>query len=264
MERLGIQGPSGEYTDGAVCGRKPSLVNHLQELLPETAEQANLDATEHGCVWGGPERPFRLERVADCANAANRSSTQQWTQNLGKHVGVLMRVDMGNTNTKALESTYLRSGFNFEFYFGNAASCYVYDECSEGGAEGSRGQREFTKGFERQCGLSVDEHDVAAHSEAGVERSDSCGSRGVTGDSHHRCRRKRTHLVEIQNGLIDTIRQTKIVGVYNKSSHRPFNYTGQRIQDRVMRAKYFAAVKITITYSKARDSECVLKSREGG
>ena len=74
---------------------KPSSAINRPEARPEPSQRADLGDAQPRSARRGAHRPLRLKRIAHRANAGRRGGAQHRPQHRGKHVRVLVRVDVG-------------------------------------------------------------------------------------------------------------------------------------------------------------------------
>ena len=85
-----------------------------RNLRLKPAKQDDFSAAHIGCVGGGVEAPDRLEGVADGVDACGLGCAQHGPQDRGKHVHVLVGVDMREPKAVTLQEGYLGGGFGFD------------------------------------------------------------------------------------------------------------------------------------------------------
>src|SRR5712671_721111 len=75
------------------------------------------------------QRPPRSERIAQRSDTADTRCSQERTQHTGEQVCVLVRVDVGDWNSRCLNFSDLRRGLGFDlFHVQTARNC----PCSKG------------------------------------------------------------------------------------------------------------------------------------
>src|SRR6185437_6396794 len=121
---------------------------------------------------GGPKCPGRLERVSDGTDSALHRRTNERPQHPGKHVGVLVSVNVGWVNTAMLETLYLSHGFGFDFGLRDVSPNKVKDKSSQGRAKCAVWGEGWNAAGEGRS--PVDQNYVAA---------DPCTERRSAGDS---------------------------------------------------------------------------------
>ena len=162
-------------------------------------------------------RFYRNERIADGAHAANPRGSQQRHQNLGKDVGVFVRIEVSDLETGGLNLPYLRSDFRDQLIAIEASQHGARGEGRKAGVElarlcrANRQQRIHRVRWRHR--RSVHQYDVASHGEIRrrARRSHRVLERRAIG---HQCRRRYDSTgVGFHNGSIHSCGQTKIIGV---------------------------------------------------
>src|SRR5260370_3365570 len=118
-----------DHSHRAVGRKQSSALRPLEELSGEGGQHAHLAITLPE-IWLIPKLPrghrcARNERVADRSTAANARSPQQRRENLGKDMGVFVRVEVSN-----LEA----GGLNFPYLCGDFRDQWIGIEASQHGA----------------------------------------------------------------------------------------------------------------------------------
>jgi len=97
-----IEASGGEDADGAVSGRKSFFRYDAVKGGLEAAQEAYLDAAKTGGVGRCMEAPGGFEGIADSADSGCPRGSQYWAQDGGKHVDVLVGVDVSEVDSAAL------------------------------------------------------------------------------------------------------------------------------------------------------------------
>ncbi len=112
----------------------------------------------------GSQRQARSKGIAHSANSAIGRRPQQWTQNLGEQMSVLVCVEVRYGDACGLDLANLRGGFGSDFVGVHAAGDGACGECGHAVAEVGRGgeRGKLPRGKNR---LAVGEHDMAANAQ---------------------------------------------------------------------------------------------------
>ena len=208
-----VRDAGGEDADGTFGGGEAGSADEAAEVSAMHVERGDGEVAETGCGGRGAAGPGWLKGVANGGDATGAGGAEQRSQDPGKDVGVLVGVDVGDTEAGSLEAANLRSGFGFDFGGADAAGVEVDGEAAEAGAQGLAVGAEGGNLRGRQRGDGVDEENVAADFKGGVGLGDGDGFDKKRGGSHEGRGGKRVALVEFSDGAIDAGGEAEVVGV---------------------------------------------------
>ena len=215
-----FDGAGGEDSDRSIGGFETFFFDDAAKTGLKAAEQDDLSAPHVGCVGGCVQAPDRLEGVADRVNTRGFGRAQHGTQDSGKHVHVLMGVDMRETKAETLQQGNLRGGFGFDFCGADARGEEALQETAQSGI--------------KEAGGSIEREGMARLSETGVpstrttwQPTPSVGmaraiftASSVAGSLRHEGGAgEHFGSVKLEDGAIDSGSEPKVVRVHDKSGH---------------------------------------------
>ena len=93
-DRVCVDDPGSGDGDGSIRGAEALLGEDTAEVRSESAQCEDFGAADKRGAGRCTDGPFRFEWVAYSVDVGRRGSAQHGPQNLGKHVCVLMSVDV--------------------------------------------------------------------------------------------------------------------------------------------------------------------------
>jgi hypothetical protein len=135
-------------------------------------------------------------------------------------VHMLVRVDVGETESVALKKGDLRGRFSFDFGRADAGGVEALEKRADGGVEPAciavdEGRNPV--GIGRRD--AVDKDDVTADAEGGHGERHLHGFFSGCGPGHERCAGKDLRSVELEYGAVDSGSHPEIVGVHDEARH---------------------------------------------
>jgi len=109
-----VEGAGGEDADCALGGGEAFFGDNAEEFGAEGAEDLDLGAAEPSRLGRGADGPGGFEGVTDGADAGFAGGAEDRAQNLRKHVGVFVGVDVGEMQASVLQEGDLGGGFGFD------------------------------------------------------------------------------------------------------------------------------------------------------
>jgi hypothetical protein len=252
-----VRGSGGEDTDGAAGGGEPGGEDRTLEGSVLGLEGDDRETAEGRDAFGGAEGPGRLERIADGWDAAGASGAEERTQDSWKKVRVLVRIDVGDVQTGALQAADLGGSFRDDFRGADAESEEVADEGSQCWPEGLAVGAEGWDLGRREGRGSIDKKDVAADFEAwigsdggdGVVEEGTCGHKGRGGE--------RVALVEFGDGAIDAGSEAEVVGVDDEGHGISVQRSAIRAVDGWVEGGVVVHLELAVDFEAARAGEDV-------
>ena len=177
------------------------------------AEGDDGEAAETAGAFCRAQSPGGFEGVADGWDAAGESRIEEGSEDSREEVGVLVRIDMGDTEAGVLEAADLGSGFGGDFRCANAEGEEVADEGGKGWPERRAVGAEGGDLFRRESGGSVDEEDVAADFELWIGVGDGDGVVKEGPGGHESGGGERAGAMEFDDGAVDAGGEAEVVGV---------------------------------------------------
>jgi len=110
----GIDRPGTGDRDGAIGSDEAFFRDDAPEVGPKPAQRPHLSRSHPGSAGGGVHRPFWLKGIAHRANSGSPRRAQNRAQNARKHVGVLVRIDVGEVKAALLQQENLCRGLGFD------------------------------------------------------------------------------------------------------------------------------------------------------
>jgi hypothetical protein len=216
----GVERTGGQHTDGSVGGGKTGLPDVLHKLRAQAAQEPDLKFPGPWRMGGCGGGPFGLEGIADGVNSAMPRGAQERTQHGREHVGVLVRVQMGEVHPGGLQAVNLGSGFEFDLGLGNGSAQQVGDEGPQRWPKASRSRRKAGNFMRRERGSAIHQDDMAAHPErAAVGKRLGCSGGEMRGGRHEGRGGQGACVMQFHDGLIDAGGQAEIVSVENELGH---------------------------------------------
>ena len=176
-EGCGVELAGGRDCNGAVGGEDVGVaqLGVRFEARAQATDEADGE-TAHAAAVVERERPVRLEGVADGADSTAIGDLQKRASDGRKEMRVLVRVDVGNADPRALKLLNLREGFARNLFFADLSEQKSPHKIDQRWAEVfAVGTEERGDGAGRRDGRAVGEHDVAANAERGVGAGDGNG-----------------------------------------------------------------------------------------
>ena len=103
MNSRDVQDAGGENPDSSIRGPETFLFDEAPEAGLKAAQEDDLGAAQVRRVSGCVQAPDRFEGVANGTDAGGPGGAQDRAQDPGKHVHVLMGVDVSETQAGALQ-----------------------------------------------------------------------------------------------------------------------------------------------------------------
>src|SRR5882724_356807 len=159
----------------------------------------------------------RLERISYRPNTARFSRAQQRAQDLRKHMGVLMAVDVHQRDAARLDLAYLRFHFPLDFFHSNLLADCGNCELLQAAAKAWRVTCQRAQILcERH---SINQYDVTSSLEAGLCHGQiDCGIRSP-GIGHERGRSYNAGSIALNDRAVDARGQAKIICVNDETTH---------------------------------------------
>ena len=187
----------------------------------EQAQQADFRSANQRSSGRGAEAPGWLKGVAHAADSGGLGGPQHRPEHSGKHVGVLVRIDVGERDASGLKQGDLRGGFGFYPGGMNAPGEKPLEKCVQRGLEATRAPvhqcGQLRRGKDR---LPIHENHVAADAQRGCPAGHLDGFLSGCGPGHQRGAGQRSGAVQLEDGAVDPGGQPKIVGIEDKTAHR--------------------------------------------
>jgi len=118
---VGVEDTGCSDGDGSVGCCEALLCNDAAEDGLNPAQGADLSEAHPRSAGRAMDRPGWLEGIADDLNSATTGGAENRPENGRKHVRVLVRVNVGEAQSLALQRFDLRAGFGLDFGGANAA-----------------------------------------------------------------------------------------------------------------------------------------------
>ena len=216
----GIECSGSEDAQRSAGGGESVFRDEVVKAGSEQVKEADLGTAGEWRARGGVNTPRRLEGIANSADAAGVRGAKNGAEHAREHVGVLVRVDVGEGDAAGLQELNLGARFGFDFAGLNFAANEALEKAFEGGVKAAGFLfGEGGKSGEIVHGIAIDEDDVAADSQGRRGMSDSDGLLGGSGASHERGAGEDALPVQFKDGTVDTGGEAKVVGVYDEAGH---------------------------------------------
>ena len=224
-----IEASGGQYADGAIGGDEALFRDDAVEGRLEPAQKAHLRTAKQGRAGSCMQAPGGLKRVADGADSSGSRGSQYGSQDGGKHVDVLVGVNVREAEPTAFEQGDLGSGFGLnsgrdlsargQSGGGTVEQTKKASECGTESPGNWVGQGwDFAMGGKHR--LAINQNQMAADAERGHgERYFDCiaGARSV---GHERGAGQDAGLVQLRHRAVDSARQAEVVRVDDEAPHR--------------------------------------------
>ena len=212
-----VECSGGQHAQRAICRPEPGGAYNSQELAAKEPQRADLQPTCSGGILSEAKRPFRLKRIADGRHTTCTSGADQRSEHAWKHVGVLVRVHVGNGDAGRLDLTNLRDGFALDLCGCDAASEEVNHKSVETGTEAAVG-RKRGKFIRMQFRPPIHEDHMAADSERRLFEGCMYGIAKGRSRCHECCGGQRLCGIQVEDGAVHAFRQTEIIGIDDEAA----------------------------------------------
>lgn len=224
-----VESAGGKHAERSRGGGESFFRDDAAECGVQEPQQADLGATNEWGARCGSDAPGRLEWVADGADAAGPGGAQHRSQDTGKHVRVLVGVDVGEADAAGLKRLDLGDSFSFNLIVhvsrtGWSRSMAAVDcpqEFAEGGLEAVGGRIGEAR-YVVNCGedrLPVDKDDVTTDAERWRAERNVDGFIGCRCARHERCAGQHSCIVKLEDGAVHASGQPEVIGVYDEAVH---------------------------------------------
>jgi hypothetical protein len=143
---------------------------------------------------------------------------------LREEVGVLMGIDVGDSDAGALEFLHLGGRLAFDVVFANGATQQSLNEVHERGAKAlAIAANERGDDVRRRDGDAVGKDDVTAYAEGGIGVGDGDGVIECSACSHQRGGGEGFGLMELRDGTVDTGSEAEVVRVDDELGRHKFS-----------------------------------------
>ena len=212
-----VECSGGQHAQRAICRSQSGSPYNSQKLAAKEPQRADLQPAGTGSILSEAKRPFRLKRIADGRHITCASGAHQRPEHTRKHVGVLVRVHVGNCDASRLDLTNLRNGFALDLCGFDAAGEEVNHKSVETGAQAATG-RKRGKFVRVQFRPPIHEDHMTPDSERrlfegcmyGIAKGrprchQCCGGQGICG-------------IQVEDGAVHAFRQTEIIGIDDEAA----------------------------------------------
>ena len=205
--------PSVETIPSSFIARRNSAANIWKAITP--ADRGH-NPGEPKTIPCGPASK-RLKRISYCANAASFRRAQQWSQNMRKHVRVLVAVNMRQRNSPRLNLANLRFHFPLNFFRGNLLADRGHGKMLQAAAEPLRPFCECWK--IRRERNAIDQYDVTSCLEARLCIARSIAASLAFAVGHERSRSHNAGSIALDDRAVYARGQAKIICINNEATH---------------------------------------------
>ena len=183
-------------------------------------DQADFEAAQQ-IAMADPAAPGLFERITNRPDPCALRDVEQGPGDLGQDVDMLMRVDVGDVDSGALQILDLRGGLTGDVLFTNLSPQSGEEELHQRRTEGlsiGAEQGRYALRMGERC--AIRQYDVATNSECGMGAGDGGGIFKGWACRHESRGRKSAGKMELRNGTVDATRETEIICIGNEAMHR--------------------------------------------